>query len=71
IVINYIQEMGNHGFPLSHHQLKNHVDKICQAHLGSEFPEAGIGINWTHCFVERHSEQLKVSCSCPLESKCG
>ncbi|KIK92575.1 hypothetical protein PAXRUDRAFT_147014 [Paxillus rubicundulus Ve08.2h10] len=71
VVIGYVQEMGNHGFPLSHQWLKNHVDEICQAHLGSEFPEGGVGVNWTYHFVERSSEQLKVLCSCPLKSKCG
>jgi hypothetical protein len=63
--------MGNHGFLLSHCRLKNHVDEICRAHLGSEFPEGSVGVNWTHCFVEKHSEQLKISRSRPLESKRG
>ncbi|KAG2342821.1 hypothetical protein BDR05DRAFT_885338, partial [Suillus weaverae] len=48
IVIHYIIEMGNHGFPLSYWRLKEHVDEICHAWLGSFFLEKGVGINWTH-----------------------
>ncbi|KIJ59141.1 hypothetical protein HYDPIDRAFT_72144, partial [Hydnomerulius pinastri MD-312] len=58
IVIDYIQEVGNRGFPLSHRRLKNHVDEICRARLGSKFPGDGVGVNWTHRFVEKHSAQL-------------
>ncbi|KAF9220513.1 hypothetical protein BS17DRAFT_660479, partial [Gyrodon lividus] len=50
VVLNYIIEMGDCGFPLNHHQLKEHVDKICHAQLGAQFPETGVGINLTHHF---------------------
>ena len=41
VVIEYTIEMGNRGFPLSHRRLKEHVDEICQARLGSSFPADG------------------------------
>jgi hypothetical protein len=47
IVIEYIVEVGERGFPLSHKRLKEHVDKICYAKLGLKFPDAGVGKNWT------------------------
>ena len=37
LIITYIGELGNWGFPLSHHGLKEHVDKILQTHLGNQF----------------------------------
>lgn len=69
IVIEYIVEVGERGFPLSHKRLKEHVDKICHAKLGLKFPEAGIGKNWTNQFVEKHSEQIKMSWAHSLEPK--
>ncbi|KIJ70358.1 hypothetical protein HYDPIDRAFT_78831 [Hydnomerulius pinastri MD-312] len=52
-------EMAKRGFPLSHRRLKEHVDEICCARLGSAFPKLGVGQNWTHRFVERHSDRLR------------
>lgn len=63
--------MGNCGFLLSHRRLKEHVDEICRARLGSSFPEKGVGINWTHRFIKKHSDRIKVSRARPLESKRG
>ncbi|KII85726.1 hypothetical protein PLICRDRAFT_145598, partial [Plicaturopsis crispa FD-325 SS-3] len=63
--------MGNRGFPLSHRRLKEHVDEICRARLGSKFPATGVGKNWTHRFAEKHSERIRVSWSRPLDSKRG
>ncbi|KAG2053206.1 hypothetical protein BDR06DRAFT_886513, partial [Suillus hirtellus] len=46
------------GFPLSHKQLKEHVNKILHARLGGKFPETGVGKNWTDRFMEKHSNRL-------------
>jgi hypothetical protein len=35
IVIDFISEMADRRFPLSHRRLKEHVDSICKSHLGS------------------------------------
>ena len=71
VVITFIGEMGNRGFPLSHRWLKEHVNSICQAHLGDLFPVGRVGKNWTDHFVEKHSEAIKMSWSQPLETKHG
>lgn len=71
VVINFIVEMGNRGFPLSHRRLKEHVDEICRARLGSAFPEDGVGHNWTHRFAEKYSDRIKLSWARPLETKRG
>ncbi|KZT09186.1 uncharacterized protein LAESUDRAFT_647386 [Laetiporus sulphureus 93-53] len=58
-VITYTLELAARGFPLSHRRLQEQVKPILQAHLGPEFPETGLGENWTYRFVERHADQLK------------
>ncbi|KZP16683.1 hypothetical protein FIBSPDRAFT_674880, partial [Athelia psychrophila] len=55
IIIRYICECGDRGFPLSHHRLREHVNEILRARLGSKFPPGGVGIKWTHWFAEKHS----------------
>ncbi|KAJ7321838.1 hypothetical protein DFH08DRAFT_636193, partial [Mycena albidolilacea] len=37
VVIRYAIEVTNHRFPLTHRRLKEHVDEICTARLGSQF----------------------------------
>lgn len=71
VVIDYIEEMGRRGFPLSHRRLKEHVDEILQARLGEKFPPEGVGHNWTHRFVEKHSDRLHGTWARPLEAKRG
>ena len=52
IVVDFINEMAHCGFPLSHVQLKEHVDDICSVHLGASFPTKGVGENWTYRFLK-------------------
>jgi hypothetical protein len=70
-VIEYIVEIGAQGFPLSHKRLKEHVDELCQARLGNEFPETGVGKKWTHRFIVKHSDRKMVSWSTQLKEKRG
>lgn len=71
VVINFIIEMADRGFPLSHRRLKEHVDMLCRSRLGDAFPEKGVGINWTYKFAMKHRDRLKLSDSRPLEEKRG
>jgi hypothetical protein len=71
IVIDFISEMANCRFPLSHKRLKEHVDTICKARLGSTFPAKGVGENWTYRFAQINAERIKISRSQPLKDKCG
>ncbi|KAJ7596097.1 hypothetical protein C8J56DRAFT_711984, partial [Mycena floridula] len=57
-VIAYVEETASWGHGLSHRRLKEHVDEICRTRLGDEFPEDGVGIQWTQRFVEKHSDRL-------------
>jgi len=63
--------MAHRGFPLSHQWLKEHVDDICSARLGTSFPVKGVGLNWTYRFSKKYSERIKIACSRPLEDKRG
>lgn len=69
IVIAFLAEMGDRGFPLSHARLKEHVDSICKARLGNKFK--GVGQNWTYRFAQRNTEKIKMARSRPLEDKRG
>jgi hypothetical protein len=71
IVATFTIEMGARGFPLSHRRLKEHVDQIVRARLGSKFPIQGVGKNWTARLMLRLSDRLKMADSRPLEDKRG
>lgn len=71
IIIGYMVECGSRGFPLSHRRLWEHVNGVLQARLGGAFPIDGVGKNWTNCFIEKHSDRLKMSWATPLEAKRG
>ena len=57
-LIHYVIENAEMGHPFSYRRLKEHADKICHAHLGTKFPENGVGIQWPHRFIEKHSDKL-------------
>jgi len=57
-ISEYTLDHASHGFPLDHKQLKAAVDDIAQARLGDDFPESGVGKQWTGRFIERHSDCL-------------
>jgi len=70
-VVHYCLELANRGFPLTHKTLKQHVDTIMQAKNAESFPEHGVGKNWTHRFLVRHSSRLQKYWSTPLDSMRG
>jgi hypothetical protein len=70
-VINYTVELASQGWGLDHRRLKEHVDEICRARLGSKFPETGVGKQWTYRFVEKHSDRLHVYTARPLDTLRG
>jgi hypothetical protein len=71
VVIKCIAECRNGGFMLSHHRLKEHVNKILHTWFGDMFPIGGVRKKWTNQFSEKYSEQIKMSWSSPLDSKYG
>jgi hypothetical protein len=64
--------MASQGWPESHRRIKEHIDQIAQARLGTQkFPSTRVGMNWTAQFMLRHSDQIKMADSRPLEDKRG
>jgi hypothetical protein len=61
-------ETGSMGFGLDHRRLKEHVDEICRARHGLKFPPTGVGKQWTHRFMEKHSDRLHAYKARPLEN---
>ncbi|KAJ8474688.1 hypothetical protein ONZ51_g7033 [Trametes cubensis] len=57
-VVAFAIDSALRGFPLNHRRLKEHVDEICRARYGAKFPEDGVGKEWTHRFLIRHSKEL-------------
>lgn len=70
-VVAYVIEIASWGHGLSHRHLKEHVDQICRACLGNKFPTTGVSKQWTHRFVEHHSDRLHVYTSSPIDTACG
>ena len=58
LVIQDIIAYGERGFPLSHRRIKEHVDLICQARYGDQFPETGLGKAWTARFISDHQDKI-------------
>ena len=71
MVILYCLDLASRAFPLNHKTLKTHVDAILRARLGDDFPNSGVGINWTSRFVEKHSSRLGRYWSSSLETARG
>ena len=57
-IIEYTLDCASRGFPLDHKQLKAAGDDTARARLGDDFPESGVGEQWTGRFIERHSDHL-------------
>src|SRR4051812_11334932 len=70
VIVDFSAEIAKRGWPFSHRRLKEHVNLLCRARH-KDFPAAGVGKNWTSRFVLRHSDQLKMTDSAPLEDKRG
>jgi hypothetical protein len=71
VILLFIAEIGNRGFPLSHRRLKEHADAILRGRLGDAFPEGGVGKNWTMRFITKHSKRIRMGWASPLEEKRG
>ena len=66
-VLTYTINLANRGFPLIQRRLREHVNEICHAKYGDQFPESGVGKQWIPRFVEKHSDWLKPYWSCALD----
>jgi hypothetical protein len=67
VVIKYLIRCANQGFPLTHARLKDIVDDILRARLGSGYP--GVGQKYTQRFLERYQERIQSHTINPLGIK--
>ncbi|TFK25198.1 hypothetical protein FA15DRAFT_553249, partial [Coprinopsis marcescibilis] len=58
IIVDYLVNSAQQGFPLSHQRLKYEVDNILRARLGDGFPEEGVGKRFTERLVKKHGDRL-------------
>ncbi len=68
LVINFALESAERGFPLTPRSLEEHVNTIARARH-ADFPEGGVGENWTDRFIARHHDRLHVYLSRKIDSK--
>ena len=45
-MLDFILKLASQGWPLNEQWTREHVNKICLAKLGAEFPEDGVGEHW-------------------------
>ena len=67
IVVNFVMESANQGFPLTHRNVKAQANVILQSRLGDEAEP--VGHNWIDWFLTRHQERLQTHWSCPLDTQ--
>ncbi|KIJ99200.1 hypothetical protein K443DRAFT_65933, partial [Laccaria amethystina LaAM-08-1] len=58
VVVDFLLEMGQLGWPENHRRIREHVNLIANARLGQKFPNEGVGKNWTARFMQRHSDRI-------------
>ncbi|KAF8261793.1 hypothetical protein EI94DRAFT_1521643, partial [Lactarius quietus] len=54
VIVQFVIELAQCGFPLSPKQLWEHTEHILRACLGDRFLEDGLGKNWATQFITRH-----------------
>ena len=58
-MLDFILELASRGWPLNKQRTREHVNKICLAKLGAEFPEDGVGEHWVDHFLGRHRDLIQ------------
>ncbi|TFK58277.1 hypothetical protein BDN72DRAFT_782315, partial [Pluteus cervinus] len=71
VVIMFVVEVAARGWPECQQRVKEHVDMILHARQAVGFPAVGVGKNWVVRFMLKHSNQIKMADSRPLEDKHG
>lgn len=70
-IIKFLLEVADWGYPLSQRRLKEQVDHILRAWLGTDFPEGGVSGKWPYRFIEKHSDRLHIYTAKPLDTARG
>ena len=65
VLVNFILESANHGFPLKHREIRQYANAVQQSRLGPDCEP--IGDSWIFGFLDRHHEKLATHWSKPLD----
>ena len=68
ILVQFLNESADCGFPQTHHQLQNFANMILQSQLGTNTSES-VGENWSAQFLDRHHDILQTHWSKSLDTQ--
>ena len=64
VLVQFIKESADRGFPMSHQAIAFHADAILQSRLGDGYEP--VGESWIFRFLDRHEDELQTHWSKPL-----
>lgn len=67
ILVTFIKESADIGFPLNHTSIEIFANAILHARLGSEYEP--VGPSWIYTFLARHHDKLQTHWSRPLDTQ--
>ena len=67
VLINFILESADRGFPLQHREICQFANTILQSHLGSAYEP--VSKSWIFRFLDRHHNKLQSHWSKPLDTQ--
>ena len=67
VLVTFILESANIGFPLSHRQIETYANAVLESKNGPEYEP--VGKQWVFNFMNRHHEKLQTHWSKPLDTQ--
>jgi hypothetical protein len=67
VLVTFILESTNIGFPLSHRQIEHYTNTVLESKNGAGYEP--VGKRWVFNFMDRHHEKLQAHWSKPLDTK--
>ncbi|PPQ90672.1 hypothetical protein CVT25_004665, partial [Psilocybe cyanescens] len=69
VLVTFILESANIGFPLSHQQIKQYANAVLESKNGAGYKP--VGKRWVFNFMDRHYKKLQTHWSKPLDTQCA
>jgi hypothetical protein len=67
LLVQFILESADRGFPLGHRQIEQYADAVRQAMLGADCEK--VGVKWVFSFLDRHHDALRTFWSKSLDTQ--
>lgn len=67
VLVNFILESANRGFPLDHKAIQHHANAIRESRLGGDCEKCGKA--WVSRFLDRHRDTIQTHWSKPLDTQ--